>query len=129
MADLEDLYSPFKGLSGHQGTQTLDQSYYDMLHIEDLQKRDRDQVVYKWFKKWQRPLDTDKLGPRYVFDKDRKQGRLTAKFLAEGRWSVNARNSPRDANCYTVGSVRSLHFHHEWKKESLRSSGTSQRPR
>ena len=88
MADLEDLYSPFKGLSGHQGTQTLDQSYYDMLHIEDLQKRDRDQVIYKWFKKWQRPMDTDKVGPRYLLDKDWKPGRLTSKSLTEGTFVI-----------------------------------------
>lgn len=28
----------------------MDQSYYDMLEIEDLSVRDRDQVIYKWFK-------------------------------------------------------------------------------
>jgi hypothetical protein len=49
MAQLEELYSPFEGLSGNQCAQTLDQSYYDMLHIDELKERDKDQVVYKWF--------------------------------------------------------------------------------
>ncbi|KAH8879045.1 hypothetical protein GQ53DRAFT_739337 [Thozetella sp. PMI_491] len=49
MAELEACYLPFEGISGHQGAQTLDQSYYDILCIEDLKIRDEDQVVYKWF--------------------------------------------------------------------------------
>lgn len=50
MTNLQNLYPPFEGLRGYQGAQTLDQSYYDMLEIEDLSVRDRDQVIYKWFK-------------------------------------------------------------------------------
>ncbi|KAH8900720.1 hypothetical protein GQ53DRAFT_130451 [Thozetella sp. PMI_491] len=50
MTDLEQAYLPFRGSHGLQTPQTLDQSYYDMLRPEELMTRDRDQVVYKWFK-------------------------------------------------------------------------------
>lgn len=51
MLMLGDLYSRFDGLSGHQSGQSLDQSYYTALQVEDLRKRDEDQVVLKWYKK------------------------------------------------------------------------------
>ncbi|KIX01898.1 uncharacterized protein Z518_07837 [Rhinocladiella mackenziei CBS 650.93] len=50
MASLEDNYPQYEGSSGLQVPQTLDQSYYDTLSTEDLRARDKDQVVYKWFK-------------------------------------------------------------------------------
>ncbi len=92
MTDLEDLYSPFKGLSGHQGTQTLDQTYYDMLHIDELQKRDKDQVVYKWFKEWQRRQDSEKAAAK-TLDKERKHGRKLSNIWTEGTFILTTHST------------------------------------
>lgn len=51
MIKLDDLYSRFDGSGvGHQSPQSLDQSYYTALQVDDLRKRDEDQVVLKWFR-------------------------------------------------------------------------------
>ncbi|EFX06707.1 ankyrin repeat protein [Grosmannia clavigera kw1407] len=46
---LEETSFEYSGLSGLYQTQTLDQSYYDMLDKEELKIRDQDQVVMRWF--------------------------------------------------------------------------------
>lgn len=51
MMTLEYLYSRFDGTgAGHQSAQSLDQSYYTALQVDDLRKRDEDQVVLNWFR-------------------------------------------------------------------------------
>lgn len=63
MKQLEDLYTKLDGMTGQQSAQTLDQSYYSMLQVDDLRKRDEDQVVYKWFKRALRERESNKTGP------------------------------------------------------------------
>ncbi|KAI1638377.1 hypothetical protein F4809DRAFT_639677 [Biscogniauxia mediterranea] len=48
MFELEKNYMPYTGLSGLQAPQTLDESYYDMLSLREMTKRDQDQVVFKY---------------------------------------------------------------------------------
>lgn len=51
MMKLNDLYPQLDVTgAGHQSAQSLDQSYYTALQVDDLRKRDEDQVVLKWFK-------------------------------------------------------------------------------
>ncbi|RSL47664.1 hypothetical protein CEP54_013285 [Fusarium duplospermum] len=47
--ELEQMSRPYKRLRGLHRSQTLDASYYDTLTDTDLMKRDKDQVVFKWF--------------------------------------------------------------------------------
>jgi len=47
---LIDCYSPYTGRDGLQCPKTLDESYYDMLGPDRIAKRDRDQVILKWFR-------------------------------------------------------------------------------
>ncbi|KAK4161166.1 hypothetical protein QBC43DRAFT_324222 [Cladorrhinum sp. PSN259] len=54
LAELWMQYPHFDGESGLQHPQTLDQSYYDGLQNGDLGDRNKDQVVYKWFRKSER---------------------------------------------------------------------------
>ncbi|KAI1485861.1 hypothetical protein F5X96DRAFT_657774 [Biscogniauxia mediterranea] len=48
MFELEKNYMPYTGLSGLQAPQTLDESYYDMLSLSEMTKRDQDQIVFKY---------------------------------------------------------------------------------
>lgn len=48
--ELEDRSLPYNGLYGLDRPRTLDESYYDMIPADELGQRDRDQVVFKWFK-------------------------------------------------------------------------------
>ncbi|KAK3987713.1 hypothetical protein QBC44DRAFT_117318 [Cladorrhinum sp. PSN332] len=52
LTDLRSQYPRFDGEYGVQHPQTLDQSYYDGLQEADLSDRNKDQVVYKWFRRW-----------------------------------------------------------------------------
>jgi hypothetical protein len=48
--ELEERSLPYNGLYGLDKPRTLDESYYDMIPEDELRLRDRDQVVFKWFK-------------------------------------------------------------------------------
>ncbi|RSM11701.1 hypothetical protein CEP52_002936 [Fusarium oligoseptatum] len=50
--ELEQMSRPYKRLRGLHKSQTLDASYYDTLTDADLMERDEDQVVLKWFERF-----------------------------------------------------------------------------
>jgi hypothetical protein len=50
MTKLHEVYPRYSGSAGLQVPPTLDSSYYDMLEGDKIGVRDKDQVVYKWFK-------------------------------------------------------------------------------
>ncbi|KAJ8127429.1 hypothetical protein O1611_g6207 [Lasiodiplodia mahajangana] len=88
MLDLFHLYSPYTGKDGLQIPKTLDESYYDMLSTERITARDRDQVVYKWFRdKANQP--ENKLGELFdYFSRYRTLRELREKTPVAGRSEV-----------------------------------------